>query len=62
MSSFNIPLRDPNISKGFGVRYGSAYQQQKKHYLPESHNSITNDTDKNFVRENITLVKSGLIG
>ena len=56
MAHYNIPLRDPNISKGFGVRYGEVYKPKEKTFLPISH-SISGP---NLVKLNIQMSKAGI--
>jgi len=56
MAQYNIPLRDPNISKGFGVRYGEVYKPKDKTYLPISHSL----SGKNIVKQNIEMSKAGV--
>ena len=54
----NIPLKDPNISKGFGVRYGAIYMQRHGKHLPIPQIPMT---DENIIQRNIDMVKAGLL-
>lgn len=49
---------NPNVKKGFGVRFGSVHKQKPIHFLPMKTKYATNE---NIIKRNIEALKAGLL-